>query len=222
MSMIIVEHLSRRVRDADGWLSILEEVSFTIPSGTTAAIVGASGSGKSTLLGLLAGLDLPDAGRVLIGGQSLFDLDEDARAAWRARHVGFVFQTFQLLGQMTALENIMLPLELAGDPRAEERARELLVRVGLADRARHYPRTLSGGEQQRVALARAFAASPPLLFADEPTGSLDAATGERVIELLFELNREAGATLVLVTHDESLASRCQQRITLKAGRLQPA
>lgn len=222
MSMIIVEHLSRRVRDADGWLSILEDVSFTIPSGTTAAIVGASGSGKSTLLGLLAGLDLPDAGRVLIGGQSLFDLDEDARAAWRARHVGFVFQTFQLLGQMTALENIMLPLELAGDPRAEERARELLVRVGLADRARHYPRTLSGGEQQRVALARAFAASPPLLFADEPTGSLDAATGERVIELLFELNREAGATLVLVTHDESLASRCQQRITLKAGRLQPA
>jgi putative ABC transport system ATP-binding protein len=222
MSMIIVEHLSRRVRDADGWLSILEEVSFTIPSGTTAAIVGASGSGKSTLLGLLAGLDLPDAGRVLIGGQSLFDLDEDARAAWRARHVGFVFQTFQLLGQMTALENIMLPLELAGDPRAEERARELLVRVGLADRARHYPRTLSGGEQQRVALARAFAASPPLLFADEPTGSLDAATGERVIELLFELNREAVATLVLVTHDESLASRCQQRITLKAGRLQPA
>ena len=222
MSMIIVEHLSRRVRDADGWLSILEEVSFTIPSGTTAAIVGASGSGKSTLLGLLAGLDLPDAGRVLIGGQSLFDLDEDARAAWRARHVGFVFQTFQLLGQMTALENIMLPLELAGDPRAEERARELLVRVGLADRARHYPRTLSGGEQQRVALARAFAGAPPLLFADEPTGSLDAATGERVIELLFELNREAGATLVLVTHDESLASRCQQRITLKAGRLQPA
>ena len=222
MSIIIVEHLSRRVRDADGWLSILEDVSFTIPSGTTAAIVGASGSGKSTLLGLLAGLDLPDAGRVLIGGQSLFDLDEDARAAWRARHVGFVFQTFQLLGQMTALENIMLPLELAGDPRAEERARELLVRVGLADRARHYPRTLSGGEQQRVALARAFAGAPPLLFADEPTGSLDAATGERVIELLFELNREAGATLVLVTHDESLASRCQQRITLKAGRLQPA
>ena len=221
MSIIIVEHLSRRVRDADGWLSILEDVSFTIPSGTTAAIVGASGSGKSTLLGLLAGLDLPDAGRVVIGGQSLFDLDEDARAAWRARHVGFVFQTFQLLGQMTALENIMLPLELAGDPRAEERARELLARVGLVDRARHYPRTLSGGEQQRVALARAFAAAPPLLFADEPTGSLDAATGERVIELLFELNREAGATLVLVTHDESLASRCQQRITLKAGRLQP-
>ena len=222
MSMIIVEHLSRRVRDADGWLSILEDVSFTIPSGTTAAIVGASGSGKSTLLGLLAGLDLPDAGHVTIGGQNLFELDEDARAAWRARHVGFVFQTFQLLGQMTALENIMLPLELAGDPRAEERARELLARVGLADLARHYPRTLSGGEQQRVALARAFAGAPPLLFADEPTGSLDAATGERVIELLFELNREAGATLVLVTHDESLASRCQQRITLKAGRLQPA
>ena len=222
MSMIIVEHLCRRVRDADGWLAILVDVSFSIDSGTTAAIVGASGSGKSTLLGLLAGLDLPDAGRVVIGGQSLFDLDEDARAAWRARHVGFVFQTFQLLAQMTALENVMLPLELAGDPRAESRARDLLARVGLTERARHYPRTLSGGEQQRVALARAFAASPPLLFADEPTGSLDAATGERVIELLFELNREAGATLVLVTHDESLAARCQQRITLKAGRLQPA
>ena len=222
MTMIIVEHLCRRVRDADGWLAILDDVSFSIDSGTTAAIVGASGSGKSTLLGLLAGLDLPDAGRVVIGGQSLFDLDEDARAAWRARHVGFVFQTFQLLAQMTALENVMLPLELAGDPRAESRARDLLARVGLTERARHYPRTLSGGEQQRVALARAFAASPPLLFADEPTGSLDAATGERVIELLFELNREAGATLVLVTHDESLAARCQQRITLKAGRLQPA
>ncbi len=222
MTAIIVEHLSRRVRDADGWLSILEDISFTISSGATAAIVGASGSGKSTLLGLLAGLDIPDAGKVIIGDQSLFDLDEDARAAWRARHVGFVFQTFQLLPQMTALENIMLPLELAGDASAAERARELLNRVGLADRAKHYPRTLSGGEQQRVALARAFAGAPPLLFADEPTGSLDAATGERVIELLFELNREAGATLVLVTHDESLASRCQQRITLKAGRLQLA
>lgn len=219
MSAIIVEHLTRRVRDADGWLSILADVSFTIAAGATAAIVGASGSGKSTLLGLLAGLDLPTEGRVVIDGQSLFDLDEDARAAWRARHIGFVFQTFQLLGQMTALENVMLPLELAGDPTAEPRARDLLARVGLADRARHYPRTLSGGEQQRVALARAFAASPPLLFADEPTGSLDAATGERVIELLFELNREAGATLVLVTHDEALAARCEQRITLKAGHL---
>jgi len=206
------------VRDADGWLTILDDVSFTVEPGTTVAIVGASGSGKSTLLGLLAGLDLPSAGRVIAAGQDIFALDEDARAAWRARHVGFVFQSFQLLPQMTALENVMLPLELAGDAGAESRARELLGRVGLADRAAHYPRTLSGGEQQRVALARAFAGSPPLLLADEPTGSLDAATGERVIELLFQLNREAGATLVLVTHDEDLAARCQQRITLRAGR----
>jgi putative ABC transport system ATP-binding protein len=219
MNAIIVEHLSRRVRDADGWLAILDDVSFSVEAGTTTAIVGASGSGKSTLLGLLAGLDLPSGGRVVAAGQSLFDLDEDARAAWRARHVGFVFQSFQLLPQMTALENVMLPLELAGDPRATARAREWLGRVGLSDRAAHYPRTLSGGEQQRVALARAFAGSPPLLFADEPTGSLDAATGERVIELLFELNREAGATLVLVTHDEQLAARCSQRIVLRAGRL---
>ncbi|MEI8303837.1 MAG: ATP-binding cassette domain-containing protein [Burkholderiales bacterium] len=219
MDAIIVEGLGRRVRDADGWLSILEDVSFRVASGDTAAIVGASGSGKSTLLGLLAGLDLPSAGRVVVGGQSLFDLDEDGRAAWRARHVGFVFQNFQLLPQMTALENVMLPLELAGEPAAAERARELLERVGLAERAGHYPRTLSGGEQQRVAIARAFAGSPPLLLADEPTGSLDAATGERIIDLLFTLNREAGATLVLVTHDEGLAARCRQRLTLKAGRL---
>jgi putative ABC transport system ATP-binding protein len=218
MNAIIVEGLGRRVRDADGWLTILDDVSFTVEPGTTVAIVGASGSGKSTLLGLLAGLDLPSAGRVIAAGQDIFALDEDARAAWRARHVGFVFQSFQLLPQMTALENVMLPLELAGDGGAESRARELLGRVGLADRAAHYPRTLSGGEQQRVALARAFAGSPPLLLADEPTGSLDAATGERVIELLFQLNREAGATLVLVTHDEDLAARCQQRITLRAGR----
>ena len=219
MDAIIVEGLGRRVRDADGWLSILEDVSFRVASGDTAAIVGASGSGKSTLLGLLAGLDLPSAGRVVVGGQSLFDLDEDGRAAWRARHVGFVFQNFQLLPQMTALENVMLPLELAGEAAAAERARELLDRVGLAERAGHYPRTLSGGEQQRVAIARAFAGSPPLLLADEPTGSLDAATGERIIDLLFALNREAGATLVLVTHDEGLAARCRQRLTLKAGRL---
>ncbi len=219
MDAIIVEGLGRRVRDADGWLSILEDVSFRVARGDTAAIVGASGSGKSTLLGLLAGLDLPSAGRVVVGGPSLFDLDEDGRAAWRARHVGFVFQNFQLLPQMTALENVMLPLELAGEAAAAERARELLDRVGLAERAGHYPRTLSGGEQQRVAIARAFAGSPPLLLADEPTGSLDAATGERIIDLLFTLNREVGATLVLVTHDEGLAARCRQRLTLKAGRL---
>jgi putative ABC transport system ATP-binding protein len=218
MNAIIVEGLGRRVRDADGWLTILDDVSFTVEPGTTVAIVGASGSGKSTLLGLLAGLDLPSSGRVIAAGQDIFALDEDARAAWRARHVGFVFQSFQLLPQMTALENVMLPLELAGDPQASTRARELLARVGLAERAAHYPRTLSGGEQQRVALARAFAGSPPLLLADEPTGSLDAATGERVIELLFQLNREAGATLVLVTHDEQLAARCQQRVVLRAGR----
>ena len=219
MSAIIVEHLVKRVRDADGELTILEDVSFSVPAGTSVAVVGASGSGKSTLLGLMAGLDLPSAGRVEIFGQDLFALDEDARAAWRSTHVGFVFQTFQLLGQMTALENVMLPLELAGDAQAESRARALLQRVGLGERLGHYPKTLSGGEQQRVALARAFAGRPPLLFADEPTGSLDAVTGERIIDLLFELNREAGATLVLVTHDTGLAQRCDCRLTLKAGRM---
>ena len=216
---IVVEHLSRRVRDADGWLTILDDLSFEVEAGATVAIVGASGSGKSTLLGLLAGLDLADEGRIEIFGERILELDEDARAAWRARNLGFVFQSFQLLPQMTALENVMLPLELAGERRAADRARELLARVGLGDRLGHYPRTLSGGEQQRVAIARAFASRPRLLFADEPTGSLDAATGARVIELLFELNREAGATLVLVTHDEKLAERCSMRLTLAAGRL---
>ncbi|MBN9461531.1 MAG: ATP-binding cassette domain-containing protein [Burkholderiales bacterium] len=219
MDAIIVEHLSKRVRDADGWLSILDDLSFAVPAGQTVAIAGASGSGKSTLLGLLAGLDLPSEGSVTVFGESLFALDEDGRAAWRARNLGFVFQSFQLLPQMTALENVMLPLELAGAPQAAARARALLERVGLGDRLGHYPKTLSGGEQQRVALARAFAPSPRLLFADEPTGSLDAATGTRVIELLFELNREAGATLVLVTHDSELAGRCGQRLTLHGGRL---
>jgi putative ABC transport system ATP-binding protein len=214
MSAIIVEHLTKRVRDADGSLTILDDVSFEVGQGATVAVVGASGSGKSTLLGLMAGLDLPSEGRVLASGSSLFEMDEDARAAWRARHVGFVFQTFQLLPQMTALENVMLPLELAGDPQAAAKAQALLERG-----PRPLSRTLSGGEQQRVALARAFAPAPPLLFADERTGSLDAATGERIIELLFELNREAGATLVLVTHDEGLAGRCDRRLTLKAGRL---
>ncbi|NLD68798.1 MAG: ATP-binding cassette domain-containing protein, partial [Limnobacter sp.] len=210
----------RRVRDADGWLTILDDLSFEVEAGATVAIVGASGSGKSTLLGLLAGLDDASEGSVTIFGERILDLDEDARAAWRARNLGFVFQSFQLLPQMTALENVMLPLELAGEKRAAERARALLARVGLGDRLGHYPRTLSGGEQQRVAIARAFAPSPRLLFADEPTGSLDAATGERIIDLLFELNREAGATLVLVTHDPQLAGRCGQRLTLHAGRLQ--
>ena len=219
MTAIIVEHLTKRVRDADGSLTILDGVGFELQKGTSLAILGASGSGKSTLLGLMAGLDLPSDGSVRIFGQSLFELDEDQRAAWRARHVGFVFQTFQLLPQMTALENVMLPLELAGDAGAGRRARALLERVGLGERLGHYPKTLSGGEQQRVALARAFAPAPPLLFADEPTGSLDAATGERIIELLFELNRESGATLVLVTHDPALARRCDRRLTLKAGRM---
>ena len=220
MDAIIVEHLGKRVRDADGWLTILDDLSFRVPAGQTVAIVGASGSGKSTLLGLLAGLDLPSEGTVTMSGESLFALDEDGRAAWRARNLGFVFQSFQLLPQMTALENVMLPLELAGERKADERARRLLERVGLGDRLGHYPKTLSGGEQQRVALARAFAPSPKLLFADEPTGSLDVATGARVIDLLFELNREAGATLVLVTHDPELAGRCGQRLALHAGRLQ--
>lgn len=219
MTGIVVEQLTKRVRDADGWLRILDEVSFAVAPGETLAVLGASGSGKSTLLGLMAGLDLPTSGSVTIFGDNLFALDEDQRAAWRGRNLGFVFQSFQLLGQMNALENILLPLELAGAPDAEQRARALLERVGLADRARHYPRTLSGGEQQRVALARAFVSRPRLLLADEPTGSLDAATGARVIDLLFELNREAGATLVLVTHDPGLARRCSRRLTLHAGRV---
>ena len=207
------------MRDADGWLTILDDIGFEVPRATSVAVLGASGSGKSTLLGLMAGLDLPTRGSVRAFGESIFDLDEDERAAWRSRNVGFVFQTFQLLPQMTALENVMLPLELAGDQRASSKARTLLERVGLRERLSHYPKTLSGGEQQRVALARVFAPTPPLLFADEPTGSLDAATGERIIELLFAMNREAGATLVLVTHDVALARRCDRRLTLKAGKL---
>jgi putative ABC transport system ATP-binding protein len=221
MTAIKVEHLSKKVPDAGGWLTILDDVGFTVDSGDTVAIVGASGSGKSTLLGLLAGLDLPSGGSVEASGQRLFDLDEDQRAAWRAANVGFVFQSFQLLPQMTALENVMLPLELAGARDAAVRARELLERVGLADRSGHYPRTLSGGEQQRVALARAFAPRPPLLFADEPTGSLDHATGARIIDLLFEMNRESGATLLLVTHDPALAGRCSRTLSIRSGRLQP-
>ncbi|MFM7570877.1 MAG: ABC transporter ATP-binding protein [Betaproteobacteria bacterium] len=219
MSAIIVDGLTQRVRDADGWLTILDAVSFTLEAGESAAIVGASGSGKSTLLGLLGGLDQPSAGEVSIFGEQISRLDEEQRAAWRARKLGFVFQSFQLLPQMNALENVMLPLELAGRRDAQAQALQLLERVGLGHRVRHYPRTLSGGEQQRVALARAFAPRPALLLADEPTGSLDAATGERIIDLMFELNREAGATLVLVTHDESLAARCGVRLRLHAGKL---
>lgn len=219
MSAIIVDGLTQRVRDADGWLTILDHVTFRIEAGQSAAIVGASGSGKSTLLGLLGGLDRPSEGSVSIFGEQLTQLDEEQRAAWRARSLGFVFQSFQLLPQMNALENVMLPLELAGRRDAEPLARLLLERVGLGHRTGHYPRTLSGGEQQRVALARAFAPRPALLLADEPTGSLDAVTGERIIDLMFELNREAGSTLILVTHDEVLAGRCALRLRLHAGKL---
>ena len=187
--------------------------------GEAVAIVGASGSGKSTLLALLAGLDTPSAGTVELDGESLFALDEDARAELRGRAVGFVFQSFQLLPSLTALENVMLPLELAGREDAESAAREVLARVGLAERLQHYPKHLSGGEQQRVALARAFVVKPKLLLADEPTGSLDAEAGEAVIALLFQMNREAGTTLVLVTHDEHLAQRCTRIVRLAAGRI---
>jgi putative ABC transport system ATP-binding protein len=219
MGAIIVDGLTQKVRDAQGWLTILDDIRFSLESGQSAAIVGASGSGKSTLLGLIGGLDRPSSGEVTLFGQRLSLLDEEQLAAWRAQHLGFVFQSFQLLAQMTALENVMLPLELAGNLHAERQASELLRRVGLQDRLKHYPRTLSGGEQQRVALARAFAPRPALLLADEPTGSLDAATGERIIELMFELNREAGSTLILVTHDDALAARCDVRLRLQAGRL---
>ena len=219
MPVIRVNKLGKSVPDAGKALTILDSVSFTVDQGETVAITGPSGSGKSTLLGLLAGLDLPSAGTLMMDEDNLFGWDEDGRARWRAENLGFVFQSFQLLPQMTALENVMLPLELAGHASAPARARELLARVGLGDRFGHYPRTLSGGEQQRVALARAFAPSPSLLFADEPTGSLDHATGARIIDLLFKLNAESGATLVLVTHDPSLAARCGRILALANGRL---
>ena len=213
--------MGKRVADAGGELTILDGIEFTVRAGSAVAITGSSGSGKSTLLGLLAGLDVPSAGSVTLAGQSLFALDEDARAKLRAEHVGFVFQSFQLLPNLTALENVMLPLELAGKP-ASSAAQAMLERVGLGARLHHYPRTLSGGEQQRVSLARAFVVQPSLLFADEPTGSLDAATGEKVIDLMFEMHREQGTTLVLVTHDPQLASRCEQQLTLHAGQLAAA
>ena len=200
-------------------MTILEGVSFEVRAGEAVAIVGMSGSGKSTLLGLLAGLDAPSSGRVRVDGHDLDALDEDGRAALRGRLIGFVFQSFQLLPAMTALENVALPLELAGVEDAEAASRRMLERVGLADRMDHYPKQLSGGEQQRVAIARAFVGRPPLLFADEPTGNLDTATGAQVIDLLFELNRESGATLLLVTHDEALTRRCSRVLRLAAGRL---
>jgi putative ABC transport system ATP-binding protein len=211
--------LTKVVVSGDAPLTILDEVSFEVGSGASIAIVGASGSGKTTLLGLLAGLDRPTAGEVELDGVPLSALDEDARAALRQRYLGFVFQSFQLLPALTALENVMLPLELAGAPDAAARAREWLTRVGLAKRTTHYPKQLSGGEQQRVAIARAFSGEPKLLMADEPTGNLDVATGVEVAELMFRLNRESGTTLMLVTHDVGLASRCQRRLSLSAGRL---
>src|SRR4249920_1317204 len=211
--------LGKRVRLPDHELTILRDVSFTIRSGEAVAIVGASGSGKSTLLSLMAGLDVPSEGSVSLDGVSLSSLDEDGRAAIRGEKVGFVFQSFQLLPALTALENVMLPLELRGDRSALAASRRILERVGLGERLEHYPRQLSGGEQQRVALARAFVTEPDLLFADEPTGNLDTDTGRAIIELLFELNAQSGTTLVLVTHDERIAERCGRILRLAAGRL---
>lgn len=217
MAMVEVEGLCKQVPNGDGTLSILHEISFSVTTGEAVAVVGASGSGKSTLLGLVAGLDLPTTGRVVIDGQDLGKLDEDERAAMRGRMLGFVFQSFQLLPALTALENVALPLELAGQPDASGLAETMLKRVGLGERLRHYPKHLSGGEQQRVALARAFAVRPKLLLADEPTGNLDAATGAEIIDLMFGMNRETGTTLMLVTHDEALAARCGRVLRLSAG-----
>lgn len=220
-AVIEVEGLGRDVASGGGVLTILHEIDFSVAAGEAVAVVGASGSGKSTLLGLLAGLDLPTRGRVRLAGQDLSSLDEDGRAALRGRMLGFVFQSFQLLPALTALENAMLPLELLGRADAQATAREMLGRVGLAARLGHYPKHLSGGEQQRVALARAFAVGPTLLLADEPTGNLDADTGAQVIDLMFAMNAEADTTLVLVTHDEALAGRCGRQLRLAGGRLLP-
>ncbi|MBK6472548.1 MAG: ABC transporter ATP-binding protein [Betaproteobacteria bacterium] len=219
--LIDVQRISKQVADATGTLVILHDIEFQLRPRESVAIVGASGSGKSTLLSILAGLDVPTSGTVIVAGTDLFKLDEDARAALRAQQMGFVFQSFQLLGNLTALENVMLPLELMGRHDARVAATEILKRVGLGERLSHYPKVLSGGEQQRVALARAFVVRPALLLADEPTGSLDFATGERVMALMFDLNREAGTTLVLVTHDRAIAARCDRQLVIEAGRLLP-
>ena len=218
-SIVRAEGLTKQVTTPDHALTIVSNASFEVRAGEAIAILGASGSGKSTLLGLLAGLDVPTSGRVWIGTEDLFALDEDGRARLRGQMVGFVFQSFQLLPALTALENVMLPLELARGADCAARARAVLGRVGLAERLGHYPRQLSGGEQQRVAVARAFVTEPRLLFADEPTGNLDSATGEQIIELLFEMNRERGTTLVLVTHDAELAKRCDRRIHIAAAEI---
>ena len=217
--IIAVEHVTKQVRDSTGVLTILHDIDFTLQPRESVAIVGASGSGKSTLLSIIAGLDTPTTGTVRLAGHDLFAIDEDARAALRAEKVGFVFQSFQLMGNLTALENVMLPLELQGRGDARRAATEMLQRVGLGARLNHYPKVLSGGEQQRVALARAFVVQPAVLLADEPTGSLDFATGETVMQLMFDLNREQGTTLVLVTHDRGIAQRCEHRITIEAGRI---
>ncbi|THJ34279.1 ABC transporter ATP-binding protein [Lampropedia aestuarii] len=215
--MIMVDHLGKSVQDSTGSLEILRDIQLAFAPTTTVAIVGASGSGKSTLLSILAGLDTPTTGTVYLDGQDIFKLDEDQRAALRAQKTGFVFQNFQLLGSLTALENVMLPLELAGQRNAREWATEMLARVGLSQRLRHYPKVMSGGEQQRVALARAFVVKPQVLFADEPTGSLDFATGQAVMQLMLDLNQELGTTLVMVTHDRELAARCDMRVRIEAG-----
>jgi putative ABC transport system ATP-binding protein len=217
--MIAVSHVFKSVTDSTGTLTILRDIDFSVRRGETVAIVGASGSGKSTLLSIVAGLDTPTQGSVHIDGNDLFALDEDRRAALRAAKVGFVFQSFQLLANLTALENVMLPLELAGRRDARQAATAMLQRVGLGERLNHYPKVLSGGEQQRVALARGFVVRPAVLLADEPTGSLDFATGEAVMALMFELNREQNTTLVLVTHDRGIAARCDRRITIAAGQV---
>jgi putative ABC transport system ATP-binding protein len=218
-ALIEVVALSKAVSSGDSQLTIVHEVSFSVQAGETVAIVGASGSGKSTLLGLLAGLDQASSGEVRLAGHSLAALDEDGRARWRAKHLGFVFQSFQLLPALTALENVMLPLQLAAAPDAENRARTWLQRVGLGQRLGHLPKHLSGGEQQRVALARAFVGEPQVVLADEPTGNLDAATGELIIDLMFALNAEQGTTLILVTHDDAIARRCGRQLRMQAGRL---
>jgi putative ABC transport system ATP-binding protein len=218
-AMIDVEGLGKDVKSGDGTLTILHDISFRVSAGEAVAVVGASGSGKTTLLSLMAGLDSPSHGHVRLAGEEISSLSEDDRAALRGRLLGFVFQSFQLLPALTALENAALPLELMGRADAAIQAQAMLARVGLAERLHHYPKHLSGGEQQRVALARAFAVAPKLLMADEPTGNLDAATGSEIIELMFAMNREAGTTLVLVTHDEALAARCGRVLRLAAGRL---
>jgi putative ABC transport system ATP-binding protein len=218
-ALIEIDHVTKEVSDSTGTLTILHDIHFSLAARESVAIVGASGSGKSTLLSIIAGLDVPTRGTVRLAGKDLFKLNEDERAAVRAKRLGFVFQSFQLLSNLNALENVMLPLELLGRRDARDHAREMLHRVGLGERLSHYPKVLSGGEQQRVALARAFVVKPAVLLADEPTGSLDFATGERVMALMFDMNREAGTTLVLVTHDRGIAERCQRQVRIEAGQV---